>query len=366
MTSYTRPLSYYHARNSLRSLAQEIGADCQSYPLVSPSSGLDSDLDAGIDVISLRSRQAHRSLLLVTSGVHGVEGYAGSALQRELLLYIRDRLVGPIPVDICLVHALNPYGYIKHRRWNEQNIDLNRNFRVAAHDYTFDNDAYFRLNRFINPSTRPGALDTFWWQGPLMLLRYGYKSLNQAIAGGQSQFPQGLFFAGQSGSASKLWVDDVLVPMLKNAEQVLHFDLHTGLGAYGEVSLLLESPLTTERLGAMQQALQTHVVDSQKFFFKAPGNLGAYLSSLLPGRMHSVTLELGTFSPPTLFRRLRLENQAHHTLGFDAPFTKAAREMVLESFAPKDPKWWSQTMPAATTIIAKGMKARFWHEPIPA
>lgn len=31
---------------------------------------------------------------------------------------------------IVLVHAVNPFGFLNNRRWNENGVDLNRNFLV--------------------------------------------------------------------------------------------------------------------------------------------------------------------------------------------------------------------------------------------
>ena len=52
------------------------------------------------------------SLLVVTSGTHGVEGFCGSGCQRELL---QDedllRRIDAGRVAVLLVHAVNPYGF---------------------------------------------------------------------------------------------------------------------------------------------------------------------------------------------------------------------------------------------------------------
>ena len=67
------------------------------------------------------------NVIVVTSSTHGVEGFAGSAIQIGLL---RDS-DAPKPTGdlaLLLVHAINPYGFAWLRRENEDNVDLNRNF----------------------------------------------------------------------------------------------------------------------------------------------------------------------------------------------------------------------------------------------
>ena len=62
-----------------------------------------------------------------SSGLHGVEGFAGSAIQLALM----DYGIHPSPDSaVVFVHVLNPYGMAWLRRVNENNVDLNRNFLV--------------------------------------------------------------------------------------------------------------------------------------------------------------------------------------------------------------------------------------------
>ena len=64
-------------------------------------------------------------VLVVVSGVHGVEGGAGSAIQSDFLSRYR-RL--PADVGVVLVHALNPWGFAWASRNDDEGIDVNRNF----------------------------------------------------------------------------------------------------------------------------------------------------------------------------------------------------------------------------------------------
>ena len=53
----------------------------------------------------------------------------------------------PEDVAIVLVHALNPFGFAWRRRWNENNVDLNRNF---LDDRSFlDGDAAYAESRRV-------------------------------------------------------------------------------------------------------------------------------------------------------------------------------------------------------------------------
>jgi hypothetical protein len=88
-----------------------------------------------IDIVIIRSAQDDEepqqpiSVLVHTSGVHGPEGYVGSAIQRDWLANFKIRAQQPLPKGhlAVLVHAVNPFGMAWWHRFNENNVDLNRN-----------------------------------------------------------------------------------------------------------------------------------------------------------------------------------------------------------------------------------------------
>ena len=87
--------------------------------------------ELAIDIAWLGAGRPRR-VLLHSSGLHGVEGFAGSAIQLQLL----DELPR-LPEDgaVLIAHVLNPYGMAWLRRVNEHNVDLNRNFLAPDEAY---------------------------------------------------------------------------------------------------------------------------------------------------------------------------------------------------------------------------------------
>ncbi len=94
--------------------------------------------------ISLFGAATPQRILIHSSGLHGIEGFAGSAIQLRCL---EDRLpVLRSDSTIVMVHILNPYGMAWFRRVNENNVDLNRNFRVPNdRDSADDAGEYLKL-----------------------------------------------------------------------------------------------------------------------------------------------------------------------------------------------------------------------------
>src|SRR5215813_1769392 len=65
-----------------------------------------SQVDADLTIDYLHLTGAGTRLLMVESGMHGPESYAGAAVQRLLLRDFTDRLLAR-GIDLLLIHALN-------------------------------------------------------------------------------------------------------------------------------------------------------------------------------------------------------------------------------------------------------------------
>jgi len=111
-----------------------------------------------IDHVTIGARRPARALAAL-SGVHGVEGYVGSALQCDLIDRLDERTL-PDDVGIVVVHVVNPWGTAHDRRQNESNVDLNRNWARSRRQVT-ENAAYDEIHHLVCPDTdrrrAPGA-----------------------------------------------------------------------------------------------------------------------------------------------------------------------------------------------------------------
>jgi len=110
-----------------------------------------------------------KRVFIHSSGLHGVEGLSGSAIQ---LQWLKSR-IRSIPADsaIVLVHALNPYGMAWRRRFNENNVDLNRNFRAAGEFAPAEIPYWIAVNALLNPATLP-LPDCFYLRAAWLVLRH--------------------------------------------------------------------------------------------------------------------------------------------------------------------------------------------------
>ena len=90
------------------------------------------------------------NVVVVPSSTHGVEGFAGSAIQIGLLLD-PDAPKPSGDVALLLVHAINPYGFAWLRRENEDNVDLNRNFVDHENKNYPENDLFEEIVDHLIP-----------------------------------------------------------------------------------------------------------------------------------------------------------------------------------------------------------------------
>jgi hypothetical protein len=132
---------YREARDRFLRAAEARGARLQGRPIAARGARGE---ELSVDTAYLGPDQPQR-LLAISSGIHGVEGFAGSAIQHQLLAEQWDGLDLPGDTGLLLVHAVNPYGFAELRRVNENNVDLNRNFLGHPDEHA------------ANPSSKPST-----------------------------------------------------------------------------------------------------------------------------------------------------------------------------------------------------------------
>ncbi|OFZ29231.1 MAG: hypothetical protein A2622_07370 [Bdellovibrionales bacterium RIFCSPHIGHO2_01_FULL_40_29] len=308
------------------------------------------------DAVWLKAKSARRNLIVLFSGLHGIEGFTGSALQSWLL---RQRLLTQATsTDYLLVHALNPYGFKAKRRATAENIDLNRNFMLNESHFSTANPAYAELDSFLNP-TSEAQLGFFHRIGFLfsalkLVAQHSIGALRQAILVGQYQFPKGIFYGGTTHQYQKQIVDQLYKDVMLNYETVFIVDIHTGYGAKNKLHLLANSK-TQPSAQELNSIFGEERIDygDKTHFYQVRGDMLSYLeakSSTSPKhKILGVAFEFGTLdSQKTLgsiesLRRIVIENQKHHH-GADPDSIPGIESLYLEMFYPTNEHWRTNTV----------------------
>lgn len=177
------------------------------------------------------------TVFLNTSGVHGAEGFAGSAVQRAWLLDGGAKALPP-KVAVLMVHAVNPFGFAHCLRATENNVDLNRNWIDFAQPFPSN-----PLYALIHPHLCLKGLDAADFRdlataGQEFAGEHGEWALEDAISRGQYEFADGLHYGGRAPEWSSRTLMDIAQRKLKDVRRVVFIDWHTGPVGDGELIYL--------------------------------------------------------------------------------------------------------------------------------
>ena len=297
------------------------------------------------------------SVVLSSSGVHGVEGYPGSAIQLACL----DNIAKQDPIEgiaLVFIHALNPYGMAWHRRFNESNVDLNRNFVPQGLGYDTVPLGYHHVIDFLNPKSPPKRREWMFMPKAMMLiLRHGFNNLKQWTAEGQYEYPQNIQYGGKAMEKGPKLLVDWLKTNFSPVKRVFAVDLHTGLGPSGHDTLLLSADESADKVEYLTNLFPGHVeplLSNEGVGYEIKGDLhqglGSYFSSI---DWTCFTQEFGTFKPVRVLRASRAENRwtqyGNHRDEKEARM-HWSRENLLRVFNPKDEVWQGKLIHRGLTV----------------
>lgn len=348
--------SYAAARERFRDAAREAAGVLERHVL--PGRGPDGS-ELTIDVALVGARNPRRAVV-VSSGLHGVEGFFGSAVQLAWLRRLREGAV-PLPGGtlVVLLHAVNPFGFAWRRRANEDNVDLNRNFLDVGETYAGVPEHYDGVHDLLNPPTPPTRLDGFRLRAAWAVRRHGLSALQNAVATGQYEHPTGLFFGGREAAVSTRLVQERFRDWTRRAEAVAHLDLHTGLGGYADYRLLVEPPHVHD-LGWYRSRFDPERVApvGDDTPYAARGVMGAWLARQAGVRHYRFAcLEFGTYAALRVLAALRAENRAHHHSARGVAVYERAKRKLVECFCPASRLWRRKALARALEVITQAVAA---------
>ncbi len=348
--------SYLQSRSRFLSAANALGADCQTY-------FVDSAGELAVDVAILDTAEALPALpaVVVSSGLHGVEGFFGAAVQLAFMQRLQHEGPGR-GVKIVLIHALNPFGFKYLRRFNEENVDLNRNFLLSGEQYRDAPTGYRSLNRFLNPKSPPSRFEPYQLKALWYIWRHGVASLKESIVSGQYEYSDGIFYGGSDLSKTAQIVSEHCVDWIGSSERVAHIDLHTGLGPFGSYKLLLNEDHGSQRYDWYADAFgERHIeplLTDDGTAYPVSGSLAGWMQNKFSNKQYYfLGAEFGTYSASRVLGAIRAENRVHHYGGRSDSSYSAAKAELLECFCPKSLKWRNDVIDSSLGIISKAIAA---------
>lgn len=301
--------------------------------------------------------RAARNILVVISGTHGIEGAAGSFLQIKTIAK-HTELLDRMPADtgLLLIHALNPWGYLNGRRTDHCNIDLNRNGAFG----TLHDSGYDKYLKVIQPKIWDELEESCLLQTAKM---HGL-DFKQALTGGQSDHPDGLFYTGIEETWSMGVLREICATYLAHAEHVALIDVHTGIGdhAKGDIFLPFDSRTSTDAqrmlswFGCGVQFPNVQATDNTSVSSKVSGDVLTTMRAWIPGTFSPCALEMGVLPLQESLTAIVAENWVYHHPGkLTASAERSIRDKFQSVFYPKGDNFWHGALWSRYLNIAEAM-----------
>ncbi len=358
------PLTYAECRARFLQAAGRAGAHVERHPI--EARGPD-DERLSIDVARVGDARPAR-VLVVMSGVHGIEGYAGSAIQTWSLDHAAAWDVPP-GCAVIHVHAVNPWGMAWWRRQNESNVDLNRNWVDFGRPLP-DNPGYRELHRWLCPDVLDDETERAFLEATGRLIEErGYSWVKEAVTVGQYEFEDGLYYGGHRREASTRTLEAIAAAHFEGCDEMLIVDLHTGHGAYGECTLLSGEAADTPGAAMIDsifagETIERTAGDAEATTPHKRGQLTLGLCAAFGGtRSAAVTLELGTVDDTTMI----LAERREHWLQRKGDFTTAEGGEIAwghrVASIPDDRAWEEAGLAHGDRVLAKARAGLFGDTP---
>lgn len=316
-----------------------------------------------VDMCYIPAKGESKKLLILTSGLHGVEGYTGSAIQM-LFLDKMQTMQGIEDMGFLFVHAMNPYGFKYHRKATENNVDLNRNCVLSPELFNTKNDGFGKLYDMLTPS---GVVNSnslwnrsFHLVAIKQIIKESMPVLRQAALQGQYDYKEGIYYGSKDYEPQIKNVMPIIKQYINQYSEVLNVDLHTGYGQRGELHLFIDRPDKKVIEQAIDSIFAGQKIDWSEGadFYTINGEyIGLVAAQADSALVIPMLMEFGTMNSQETFGSLKsihimiCENQ-----GFNNGFknikseTKVKSDM-LELYCPTSEAWRSETLRKADKSI---------------
>jgi hypothetical protein len=211
------------------------GLSLDEAPIAHPRGGV----TRAIDSLHAPAAHARDKALILTTGVHGLEGPVGAAKARALLGGLLGR-INFANTSLTIVHAVNPHGWAESRRENLDGDDLNRSESIARlKQSALLADGNAALRKVAREIELPGRASTLLYAALQTLFRLGRgllfgeytrKDIVNAIGYGQSIDKTSFGYADPKHRPPEIVaLNRVLAPVVETHDRVVHIDAHSGV-----------------------------------------------------------------------------------------------------------------------------------------
>ncbi len=345
--------SYLTARKQFLSVTEKLSAANLSEVQTFTHSMLGPTKETlACDVAYIGNRTNPDRLFVLISATHGVEGFAGSAIQLNNMPLFSAMVRADNKLGVIVIHALNPWGFAWLRRYDHESIDLNRNFIDFSQPLP-KNKQYDKLHSMLsnNRWLMQGNICTLWHD-------IGLQAYAEIVNRGQHHYSNGCCYGGRAASWSRQILETITQqPMIKNAKKMAIIDLHTGLGPYGYGEVINDHQPATAGYNLTESfygANARSVLLGESCSSPKDGLMDYHWHDIMQDRGSFVTLEFGTYSMKQLLSAL-IKEQLYHSslskLAEDRNLDNKHVQALKDFFYPAEKTWQQQVLFRGRQII---------------
>ena len=358
---------YESTRIRLQELSGELGTNLHSYS-VDETDGL------YIDSFYLPAASRQTNLIILTTGVHGMEGYIGSVMLDVFFAEVYPAL-DTDNTGILVVANVNPYGMKHYRRYNENNVDLNRNFILDWDSFDLSsNREYPKVDTFLAPTGKIG--NALWHEAGFYLslgktaITDGAGTISDALLTGQYEYPQGVYYGGTGDEISTAYLKDVFARCLDSRYgNIVHIDIHSGYGPrYNMVIFNSVFETMTEAESQAAFGYDYIIAHDSEAFYATTGDTTDFFYRLAQQKqaeadLFSTCFEFGTIGDDFFDTILSLkytvdENRNHWYPTDNAVSSEIIRQNYFELFYPTETAWREKTVQDFLTATRGVLEAK--------
>lgn len=312
--------------------------------------------------------------LVINSGVHGIEGYFGSAAQLMFLNEIAPKISDTFLQDytITIIHVINGWGMQNRMRETRDKdgglVDLNRNFGIDfSKPENLPTNPLYHLSHDLllsapDPIRKKNAIKAF-------RSAHLHDGAWSAISWGQYDYPHGLFYGGASQTDENKMTMAIYDEIMHgaNKKSLVSVGLHTGLGRFNRRDkyvtgqLLVSHPSWHQNTQFFKSVCNdTEIVPDESAVF-GPTLLGDLVDCLESryGRtdcpVYTADFEIGTGEFPIMspvFKRMDMGDARYDLLHF-GKINPTTRANLTESWYPSDNGWRDAALNRARVLFSE-------------
>lgn len=350
--------SYEDIRSHLKDRVNDLRAEGVTIEV--SEYAVDKEDELYIDNIFLPSEKEKKNLIVLTTGVHGMEGYIGSVM----LDVFFDEIYPTLDTEttgVLVIANVNPYGMKYMRRYNENNVDLNRNFIIDWENFDLSsNKDYPEVKEFLQPEGKIG--NALWHEVGFYLslakeaLTKGADKVSDALLTGQYEYPQGVYYGGTGDEVSTKYLKGVFNDCLDGEyENIIHIDIHSGYGPrYNMVVFNSVFDKMTESETKEAFGYDYIIAYDSESFYATTGDTTDYFYRLAESKnsdkeLFSTCFEFGTIGDSFIESILSLkytvdENRQHWYPTENKISKEVVNENYKELFYPTEKEWREKTV----------------------